>query len=65
MLNAIFTNLNMRKVKIHDVNLSLASFDDVNLSKVEITDANISGMRIFGYLVTDLIAHYEKTHKSR
>ena len=61
MINATFNNLNMREVKIHDVNLSKASFNEVNMSKVEITDANISGMTIFGYLVSDLIAHYEKT----
>jgi len=54
----------MRKVKIHDVNLSLALFDDVNLSKVEITEANISGMKIFGYLVSDLIEYYEKANKN-
>lgn len=65
MSNAKFTNLNMREVNIHEVNLSQASFDNVNMSKVEITDANISGMKIFGYLVSDLIDNYEKTKKSK
>jgi len=61
MLNAKFTDLNMRKVKFFDINLSQSSFEDVNMSKVEITNANISGMKILGYLVTELIEHYEKT----
>ena len=64
MHKAKFVNLNMRKVTISDVNLSQSTFDDVNLSKVEITDANISGMKIFGYLVTDLIEHYKNTGKA-
>jgi len=64
MHQAKFVDLNMREVTFSDVNLSQSTFDDVNLSKVEITDANISGMKIFGYLVTDLIEHYKKTREA-
>lgn len=63
MLKAKFANLNMHKARFVDTNLSQSSFDNVNLNNVEINDANISGMKIFGYLVTDLVENYEKTQK--
>lgn len=63
--NVEFANSNMRKARFVDINLSQAAFKDVNMNNVEITDANISGMKIFGYLLTDLIEHYEASLKTK
>jgi len=54
-----FTNSNMLKAKFANLNMHKARF----VNNVEINDANISGMKIFGYLVTDLVENYEKTQK--
>ena len=62
--NVEITNSNLRNAKFSELNLSHASFHDVNMRHVEITDANISGMKIYGYLVTELIEHYQKTEKA-
>jgi len=61
--NVEITNSNLRNARFSEINLSNALFHDVNLRDVEITDANVSGMKIFGYLVTDLIEHYQSQRK--
>ena len=43
-----------------DVNLSRVTIENVNLSGVKISDCNIDGMTIEGILLTDLIAAYRK-----
>lgn len=61
LAKAEFTNSNLRKAKFVNINLSNTLFDDVNLREVIIVDANIRGMKVNGYLVADLIEHYENT----
>ncbi|MGI9279199.1 MAG: pentapeptide repeat-containing protein [Endozoicomonas sp.] len=65
LANTEFSNTNLRGAKFININLSHTFFRDINLSNAEITDANISGMKVFGYLLTDLIEHYEKSQAKK
>jgi len=60
--NAQFSDINFRKARLVNVNLRNALFDDVNLQNAVVTDANIRGMKVNGYLLTDLIEHFESTN---
>jgi uncharacterized protein YjbI with pentapeptide repeats len=59
MANSVFDDINFADTTFTNINLTNVRFKDVNLTGVTIDEANLTGMRIYGILVTDLLAAHK------
>ncbi|MDB5524436.1 MAG: pentapeptide repeat family protein [Rhizobium sp.] len=51
-----FEDVSMKHARFRNIDLSASRFEDINFEGTEITNCNLAGMKINGFLVTELLA---------
>jgi len=60
-----FDDVNLRDTVLDNVSLARSKIRNACLGDLSIEDANYSGMRIDGFLVTELLRVYRERHSMR